>query len=695
MTFRLWPQSLFGRLMAASIIALLLAQVVSLVIIARERERFILQGSVREWSRRIAEVTTVLQGMDDTERSAMITRLTERPWRFGHRPPDAYMLRDGLVNGPEGDPAPFPAPGGHGGRMGYHEPQGDRGAPGAVPPTAKRPGALGTAMDAPREVPPTARRPGALGPATDVPREVSPTAKRPMGPASALDAPREVPPTAKRPLGPEPAFDAPREVPPTAKRPLGPEPAFDAPPEVSPTGKRLLGPELAPDAPREVSKLSQTSPSAGGPGLGEPLAPPDVPPEAAHSGQASVRAGPAIDDPQGRHDLQGRRLGPLGAPPEDNRSLVLRATTYPAVVPFTKAGDFEPAFEDELRKDLGPGFETEITRTADPTKKAIPIGGPLFNEARDSGADFYDAKVKFPDGYAVVFRVTRYSRGAPLPRGLFMNLAFLVIVMSIALWVVARSITRPLSDLARAADSVGRDLRQPKLAERGAREIRNAARAFNTMQDRMQRYLDSRSRVLAAMSHDLKTPLTRLRLQVEMLDDSAAQVKLGRQLDEMESMVHGALALFRGLDDNEAFTPIDVNEMLATLQSEFAEMSAQVSIQGQATRSILAKPQALRRCLTNLIANAIKFGSQATVIVEDGASLVIRIRDEGPGIPDEELERVFEPFYRLESSRNRDTGGSGLGLSIARDVIQAHGGSLILRNLPVRGLEAMVSLPRA
>jgi signal transduction histidine kinase len=135
--------------------------------------------------------------------------------------------------------------------------------------------------------------------------------------------------------------------------------------------------------------------------------------------------------------------------------------------------------------------------------------------------------------------------------------------------------------------------------------------------------------------------------------------------------------------------------MLATLQSEFAEMSAQVLVQGHAARSILGKPQALRRCLTNLIANAIKFGSQASVIVEDGTALVIRIRDEGPGIPDEELERVFEPFYRLESSRNRDTGGSGLGLSIARDVIQAHGGSLILQNLPVRGLEAIVSLPRA
>lgn len=556
MTLRLWPQSLFGRLMAASIIALLLAQVVSLVMIARERERFILQGSVREWSRRISEVTSLLQGMDDTERLAMVTRLTERPWHFGHRPPDAVMFRDGLVNAPESEPAAFGGPNARGG------------VPGEPPP-----------------------------------------------PASAGNA-----------------------VPPPS---------------------------------------------------------PDVPPDVSRPGAIPPAPGQASDDMRGRRDPQGSRRGPLGPPPEDGRSLILRATTYPAaVVPFTRAGDFEPTFEEELRKELGAAFSVEVNRASDPTRKAIPIGGPVFSEVHDNGAEFYDARIKFPDGYTAVFRVTRYARGAPLPRGLFMNLALLVIVMSIALWVVARSITRPLSELAKAADSVGRDLRQPKLAERGAREIRNAARAFNTMQDRMQRYLDSRSRVLAAMSHDLKTPLTRLRLQVEMLDDSAAQVKLGRQLDEMESMVHGALALFRGLDDNEAFTAIDINEMLTTLQSEFAEMRAQVAVLGQATRAILGKPQALRRCLTNLIANAIKFGTQASVMVEDGPALVIRVRDEGPGIPEDQLERVFEPFYRLESSRNRDTGGSGLGLSIARDVIQAHGGSLTLRNLPVRGLEAVVTLPR-
>jgi signal transduction histidine kinase len=567
-----WPQSLFGRLIAASIIALLLAQVVSLVLIARERERFILQGSVREWSRRIEEVTAMLQSMDDTERATMSARLSERPWHFGHRPPDAIMFRDGLVNAPEGDQAS------------HSGPSGRQRLPGDSAPPAE---------------------PGAF--------------RGPDAPPGAADRPRA---------------DA-------ADRPAT---ADDPGPHMSPP---LTGPGL---------------PAHGAPHLPPP--------------------GAAPQDPPGR-------------PSEDGRSLILRATTYQTVVPFTKAGDFEGAFEQQLRTALGSAFEVNVTETVDPTKRAISVGGPLFSEVRDGSAEFYDAKVKFPDGYTAVFRVTRFARGAPMPRGLFMNLALLVIVMSIALFVTARSITRPLSELARAADSVGRDLRQPKIAERGAREIRNAARAFNTMQDRMQRYLDSRSRVLAAMSHDLKTPLTRLRLQVEMLDDTAAQGRLGKQLDEMESMVHGALALFRGLDDNEAFTPLDINDMLTTLQSEFAEMNAEVSIEGYATRSILGKPQALRRCLTNLIANAVKFGSRAAIVVEDGSSLVVRVRDDGPGIPEDQLERVFEPFYRLESSRNRDTGGSGLGLSIARDVIQAHGGSLVLRNLPVRGLEATVTLPRA
>jgi signal transduction histidine kinase len=269
-----------------------------------------------------------------------------------------------------------------------------------------------------------------------------------------------------------------------------------------------------------------------------------------------------------------------------------------------------------------------------------------------------------------------------------------VLLLVIVLYATARSITRPLSDLARAADSVGRDSRPAQLEERGARELRDAARAFNTMQDRLRRYLDSRSRVLAAMSHDLKTPLTRLRLQVEALDNPAMQLRIGRELDEMESMVREALSLFRGLDDGEPAAPLDVDALLTKIRSEFHDMSAEVTVNGHAQQAYTGKPQALKRCLTNLVANAVKFGTRADVVVEDGSELIIRVRDHGPGIPPAELERVFEPFYRLESSRNRDSGGTGLGLSIARDIAQAHGGSLTLSNLPTGGLEATLRLPR-
>ena len=360
--------------------------------------------------------------------------------------------------------------------------------------------------------------------------------------------------------------------------------------------------------------------------------------------------------------------------------------------------DFETVLREQLRAALGPGYRIEIGATPDPPPPAVALP-PAFLEAHElaqhpARAQRYDVTVRFADGAGVTYRVLRMPGGAPLPRNLFLNLSLLVLLLVIVLYVAARNITRPLSDLARAADSVGRDTRpaQP-LAERGARELRDAARAFNTMQDRLHRYLDSRTRVLAAMSHDLKTPLTRLRLQVEALENPPMQARIGRELDEMESMVREALALFRGLDDGEPPTAIDIEELLAQIREEFTDMGAAVTVGGHALRPFTGKAHALKRCLTNLIANAVKFGTRAEILIEDGADLVIRVRDRGPGIPEEELERVFEPFYRLESSRNRDSGGTGLGLSIARDVAQAHGGSLQLANAPGGGLEATLRLP--
>jgi signal transduction histidine kinase len=367
-------------------------------------------------------------------------------------------------------------------------------------------------------------------------------------------------------------------------------------------------------------------------------------------------------------------------------------------VPLPLLSDFEQTLREQLHAALGPSYTIEVTPTPQPPPPAIALPVPFYEahelSAHQGSARRYDVVVHFADGDSVTYRITRMPGGAPLPRNLFLNLGLLVLLLVIVLYLVARSITRPLSELSRAADSVGRDIRPAQLAERGATELRDAARAFNTMQDRLRRYLDSRTRVLAAMSHDLKTPLTRLRLQVETLDNPPMQARIGRELDEMESMVKEALSLFRGLDDGELPGSVDVTALLVQIRDEFLGMGAQVTLSGQALAPFTGKQQALKRCITNLVANAIKFGGRADLVLADGAELIIRVRDAGPGIPAGELERVFEPFYRLESSRNRDSGGTGLGLSIARDIAQVHGGSLTLTNLPGGGLEATLRLPR-
>ncbi len=392
-----------------------------------------------------------------------------------------------------------------------------------------------------------------------------------------------------------------------------------------------------------------------------------------------------------------RRGAPFGPLPEDLQSAVGITPPFahqPAGAPPVAVSDFRQALEQQLRYLLGPDYGIAVRPPNSVAERVISVTRPP-PQGYELGGRLYDVSVSLPDGDALQFRVAQGRRGPILPQRLVLDLVLLTIATAIVLYIVARGITRPLSNLAHAAEAVGRDVSQPPLEESGAQELREAARAFNTMQERMRRYVDSRTRVLAAMSHDLKTPLTRMRLRVETLaDPEEVRERFGRDLDEMESMVRGALALLKGLSDDEAAKPVDVDALLATVQSDFAEIGASVTTRGRTRGTFRGKPQALKRCLTNLISNAVHFGVRATVVVEDGAALTLRVRDEGPGLPPEELERVFEPFYRVESSRNRDTGGTGLGLCIARDIAQAHGGSLILRNLPDRGLEAVLTLPR-
>jgi signal transduction histidine kinase len=299
------------------------------------------------------------------------------------------------------------------------------------------------------------------------------------------------------------------------------------------------------------------------------------------------------------------------------------------------------------------------------------------------------------DNATIAFRAEMPRAAPPLPKRIFVELALLTLGLGAVLFAMARTITRPLTELARAADAAGRGERGAPLRETGARELREATRAFNAMHERLHRYLDSRTRVLAAMSHDLRTPLTRLKLRVESLDDDALRGRFNADLDEMQSMVAGALNLFRGMNEDEPLQLVGVSALVATLCAELAELGIRVEARGAASEPLLARPIALKRCLHNLLSNAAKYGLNPAVQIEDSAGeLVVRVLDEGPGIPPEALEQVFEPFFRLESSRSSDTGGVGLGLSSARDIAQVHGGSLTLRNRSPHGLEAILRLPR-
>ena len=366
------------------------------------------------------------------------------------------------------------------------------------------------------------------------------------------------------------------------------------------------------------------------------------------------------------------------------------------------------SFANEVQKELGTQFAVAARPPRMGHRRVVMLGASDSDPAPARGGGqgggerpppppdrMFDLVVTLPDGDRVAFRTFSPRGTPPFPRHFIFELGFLTVLLGIVLYAMTRTITRPLGDLAKAADAVGRGTVVQPLQERGARELKRATRAFNAMQERLNRYLDSRTRVLAAMSHDLRTPITRLRLRVESIEDEALRTRCVEDLDEMTRMVRGALSVFRGLNDEEPTQPVDVDGLLQELQRRYGEVNADVAIEGKAAASFPGKPLALKRCLGNLVDNALQYGEQATIAVTDSDDeLTIRVLDDGPGIPEAELERVFEPFYRLESSRNRATGGTGLGLSIARDVAQAHGGSLTLANRSSGGLEARLVLPR-
>ena len=270
------------------------------------------------------------------------------------------------------------------------------------------------------------------------------------------------------------------------------------------------------------------------------------------------------------------------------------------------------------------------------------------------------------------------------------------VALLVALGLVwgAHRTTRPLRRFAEAADRIGLDANPPPLPERGPRELRNATRAFNRMAARIRRLVDDRTLMLAAVSHDLKTMLTRLRLRAEFIDDGEQKEKAVADLDEMQAMLEATLSFARDDAADERPVAVDLAAMLQSLAADLADAGRAASYEGPDRLALRGRPVALRRVFDNLLDNAIRYGGEADVSLrqEEGRAEV-RIDDRGPGIPEALRERVFDPFFRVEASRSRDTGGSGLGLAVVRAIVQRHDGEIALEDRPGGGLRVRVALP--
>jgi signal transduction histidine kinase len=333
----------------------------------------------------------------------------------------------------------------------------------------------------------------------------------------------------------------------------------------------------------------------------------------------------------------------------------------------------------------------------------VPIPPALRQREITMQGGFEDERVivgmRFPEGNWLKMTVPM-----PPPRPWHsMNFLIAFLVMTVAaggltLWAVRRMIA-PVATLARAAEALGRDVNAPPLPEDGPSEIATAAAAFNTMASRIRRFVQDRTFMLTAIGHDLRTPITRLKLRAEFMEDAELRRKMLIDLDELEAMVSATLAFGRDVTVDEPVSSVDLAELARTILDEAGDarpdLAAQMSFSGQPHLPVRARPVALKRALTNLVMNALNYASSAHVTLRPpaGGLATLLVEDTGPGIPLTDLDRVFQPFHRVEASRNKETGGMGLGLPITRNILRAHGGDVTLSNRQSGGACATVTLP--
>ncbi|MCH8503397.1 MAG: HAMP domain-containing protein [Ectothiorhodospiraceae bacterium] len=311
-----------------------------------------------------------------------------------------------------------------------------------------------------------------------------------------------------------------------------------------------------------------------------------------------------------------------------------------------------------------------------------------------SGSEGYGLSTQLNDGRWLNAVYYQHDKGGLWTSGSLVSLGLTALMLALISIFIASRIARPLRNLASAAEALGRGQNLPPLLEEGPEEIKRTAQSFNKMQDRLHRFVEDRTKMLAAISHDLRTPLTSLRLRAEFVNDEETQRKMIATIDELQSMTEAAISFAQGESVREETRNIDLEALVGSICDDQSDLGYPVTHVEGVKMKYLCRPDSLRRAIRNLIENAVRYGGEAKVSLRSTSSTVdIVVEDRGPGIPDDMVEKVFAPFVRLETSRSRETGGSGLGLSIVRAVSRQHGGDISLSNTET-GMQAIISLPR-
>lgn len=378
----------------------------------------------------------------------------------------------------------------------------------------------------------------------------------------------------------------------------------------------------------------------------------------------------------------------------------------PAIVPNDNDAAVAEAIKDFLvdQLSLGPGRQPRVSASAPDSPvfggRGPMVGrGPMMHGFGGFGGfgGFRDLQVAvpLPDGQWLSFATALPESGSTFSRQFLLSMGIMAIVIfAVSFWAVRR-VTAPLAAVSAAAERLGNDLNAPPMPETGTIETRQASHAFNTMQARLRGMIENRTRMLAAISHDLRTPLTLLRLRAENVENPQERDKMLATIAEMDSMVGVTLQFARDEAATEPRRPTDIAALVQSIVDDMADAGMSVKMQPAEPVVYDCRPDALKRAIRNLFDNAINYGKAASVAIQTTPKTIeIIIDDEGPGIPEQKLSRVFDPFYRLEESRSRETGGVGLGLAIAQSIVQAHRGELVLSNRPAGGLRAQICLPR-